>query len=341
MLGRKPKALLRPKNPAILLVIVLALVLNSQIFIYAFPETSKLETPVLARDFSSLYVGAWRLFNNPTAVYYDGALPGDYKIDGCPQPYRYPPCFLLICAPFLVLTYQNALYAFDILQFLSVLFLAYLVYKLLENKPLIASSAVALIILVNPLLFMPSLCGNYSASSFLSHRYVSLHLQTFSPSYYSAYRLANAHVLQNTLLIGALYFSHSKKPKASALLFTFGSMDPRASFFSLPLLMWYNRGRLKKFVAWSVIFIAATNLPFFFYYGVGFGLFQTNFRSSISLMDFITYDYLPIFSVVSLSALEMASALLVQGRVMGLQKLKVETHQYLTRAFVNRKDRDH
>jgi hypothetical protein len=295
------------KKMAIILVILLAVLINFQIFCYTYPQTFEPQAPDLARDFSAYYMGEWRLFHNPNAVYSDGVQAGDYQIIGQPQTFRYPPSFLILFAPFLTLSYQNALNAFDIIQFLSILALAFFVYKLIKNKPLIVASVVAVIVLVNPLLFLPS--GGYSITGFLHWRIVSLHVQTISPSYYCGYLLANAHILQNTLLVGALYFGFSKKPWLSALLFTFGILDPRAALFSLPLLLWYNRHAVRKFIAVSSVLIAVTNLPFFFYHGVGFALFQSNFRSSVNLSDFILYDWIPIFSIAALSLLEITTSL--------------------------------
>jgi len=304
--------LLLNKKTAIISVILLAVIINFQIFCTAYPQTFGPQAPDLARDFSAYYIAAWRLFHNPTAVYAEGAQPGDYQITGRPQTFRYPPSFLIFVAPLLTLSYQTALNVFDIIQFLSILALAFFVYKLLEKKPLIAASVAAVIILANPILFLPSV--KYSITSFLHWRIVSLNLQTISPSYCCGYVLANAHILQNTLLIGALYFGFAKKPWLSALLFSFGILDPRATLFALPLLLWYNRHEIRKFIAGSAAFIGATNLPFFFYYGIGFALFQSNFREHVNLSEMILYDWIPICSIASLYILEIATAF-YSGRI--------------------------
>ena len=233
--------------------------------------------PRLARDFSAYYTGEWRLFHNPTKIYYDGIQPGDYQILPQPQPFKYTPSFLILFAPFLTLSYQNALNAFDIIQFLSILALAFFVYKLIEDKNLFLGFIVAVIVLVDPLLIAPSI--SYDVANFLHCRMISLHVQTFSPSYYCGYLLANAHILQTVLLVGALYFGFAKKPWLSALFFTFGIFDPRSALFALPLLLWYNRHSIWKFIAGSAAFLAATNLPFFFYYGVGFAFLKTETNS--------------------------------------------------------------
>jgi hypothetical protein len=309
------------KKTAIILVILLAALLNFQIFCYAYPQTFAPQAPDLARDFSAYYIAAWRLFHNPAAVYSEGVQPGDYQIIGQPQTFRYPPSFLILFAPFLILSYQNALNAFDIVQFLSIIVLAFFVYKLVEDKNLFLAAAVAVIVVVDPLLIAPSV--SYDAANFLHYRMISLHVQTFSPSYYCGYLLANAHILQNTLLVGALYFGFAKKPWLSALFFTFGVLDPRAALFSLPLLLWYNRRAMRKFIGGSAAFLMATNLPFFFYYSVGFAVFQSNFRASVNLLEMILYDWIPIFSIASLAILEIITVLYNRKIHLSFAKLKL------------------
>jgi hypothetical protein len=298
------------KKTAIILVILLAVVINFQIFCYAYPQTFEPQSLTLARDFSAYYIAAWRLVHNPTTVYSEGVQPGDYQLLGQPQPFRYIPSFLILIVPFLTLSYQNALNAFDTIQFLSILALAFFVYKLIKNKPLIPASIVAEIVLVNPLLFplILSPSGGYGLTDFLHWRIFSLHVQTISPCYYAGYVLANAHILQNTLLVGALYFGFTKKPWLSALLFAFGSSDPRASLFALPLLLWYNRQAIRKFIVGSAAFLTATNLPFFFYYGVGFALLQTQVHASV-VSEIFLYDWIPLYSIAALAILEVVTAL--------------------------------
>jgi hypothetical protein len=135
----------------------------------------------LLRVSSTYYMGEWRLFHNPTKVYYDGSQPGDYELIGQPQPFKYTPSFLILFAPFLALSYQNALNAFDIVQFLSIIALAFFVYKLVEDKNLFLAAVVALIVVVDPLLIAPSI--SYDVAGFLHYRMISLHVQTFSPCY--------------------------------------------------------------------------------------------------------------------------------------------------------------
>ncbi len=302
----KPMKLVLSRKTGIILVLALLVFLNFSIFAYAYPQTFKPESANLARDFSAYYMGEWRLIHNPTQIYSSSVQPGDYQIVGQPQPFKYAPSFLILLSPSLAFGYQNALSAFDIVQFLLILPLAFFVYELIKGKNLFAGVAAAVIVLVDPILIAPS--ASYSITGFLHYRMLSLHVQTFSPSYYCGYLLANAHILQTVLLVGAIYFGFAKKPWLSALLFAFGVFDPRVALFALPLLLWYNRGSLWKFVGGSAVFLVATNLPFFFYNGVGFSFLSTELNAA-TVSHMYLYDWIPLYSIGALSMLELVTVL--------------------------------
>jgi hypothetical protein len=251
-------------------------------------------------------MGEWRLFHNPENVYFDGSLPSDYPIIGQPQPYKYIPNFLLFFAPFMALSYQNALHAFDILQVLLIPLLGFFVYRLVEDKNLFLAAAVALIVILDPILIAPSI--SYDMVNFLHYRAYSLQVQTFSPSYLCGYTLANAHILQTVLLVGALYFGFIKKPKASALLLVLGAFDPRSVLFVLPLLLWYNRHSIWRFIGWTAILLAITNLPFFLYGGVGFAFLNSVFSGEVVFQMYL-YDWIPIYAAAALTIAEVITIL--------------------------------
>jgi hypothetical protein len=281
------------------------LALNLFIFCYAYPETTKLEFGNSARDFSAYYMGAWRLFNNPTMVYHDGSLPSDYALTGTPQPYKYPPSFLLLMVPFLSAKYMDVLVTFNFLQLALIPLLAFFVYKLIKNKNPVWAAVAAFIILVQPL---PTPASNIPYSEPFHFGPLSVPIQTFAPSYYCGYVYINAHILQAILLVGALYFGCNKKPWLSALLFAFGLMDPRAAFFAIPLLLWYNRSKLREFLAGSTIFIVTTNLPFMFYNDVGLTFLRTVLDANIIAQSY-AYDWIPSYSVIALTVLEFGTIL--------------------------------
>ncbi len=312
--------LLLTKKTAITLVIILAVLLNLSIFLIAYPETFKPQSATLARDFSAYYTGEWRLFHNPTKIYSDAIQPGDYQILPTPQPFKYTPSFLILFAPFLTLNYQNALNSFDIIQFLSMIPLAFFVYKLVKDKNLFLAVTVAIIVIVDPILYAPSI--GYSTTQFLHTRMLSLHYQTLSPSYYCGYVLANAHILQTTILVGALYFGFAKKPWLSALFFAFGVFDPRSALFALPLLLWYNRHTIWKFIAGSAGFLAATNLPFFFYYGIGFTFLLTETHASVVSQMYL-YDWIPLYAIAAIAIAEIVTGLLNRNIRFNFSRLKL------------------
>jgi hypothetical protein len=292
------------KKTAIISIIALAVILNFSIFAQAYPLTFTPQTDTLERDFSAYYIGEWRLFNNPTQVYHDGSLPGDYPLAAQPQPFKYIPNFLILFAPFSILSYQNALSAFDIVQFLSMIPLAFFTYKLVKDKNLFLAAAVVLIVLLQPILISPSIA--YDDANFLHYRMISLNVQTFSPSYLCGYTLANAHILQNTLLVGALYFAFSKKPWLAALMFTFGAFDPRVALVAAPLLLWYNRQSLVKFVGATTVLLVATNLPFFLYSGIGESFLNLVVTGNVVSQMYL-YEYIPLYSIMALTLLEIGT----------------------------------
>jgi hypothetical protein len=290
----------------ILTVILIAVALNALTFGLAFPIAFQLpKSSTFARDFSAYYIGEWRLFHNPTQIYYGGTVRRDYLILPRPQTFKYTPSFLIFFAPFLALSYPNALAVFDILQFALIPALAYFVYKLVKDKNLVLASVASVIILVDPL---PSLSILYSPHSILKITVNSLGAASFSPGYFCGYMLGNAHVLQATLLVGALYFGYARKPWLSALLFMFGSFDPRAALLALPLLIWYNRHSIVKFVAGSAALLAAANLPFFFYYGVAYSFLNAEVNGNIAVQMY-QYDWIPVYSIAALTIIEIATQL--------------------------------
>ncbi len=284
---------------------MIAIVFNVASFCFAYPEISTPQFETSARDFSAYYIGAWRLFNNPTQVYHDGALPGDYPLNGTPQPFKYTPSFLILMTPFLALNYLDALVVFDFLQLVLMPLLAFFTYKLVKDKNLILGAIVAVIILITPL---PTPASNIPYTEPLHLGIFDINVQCFAPAYYCGYVYINAHILQAVLLIGALYFGYIKKPWLSALLFSFGLLDPRAALVAIPLLLWYNLQKIRQFLLASVGFVLVTNLPFFFYHDVGLTFLRMGMSADIVSQSY-AYDWIPIYGVVSLTIIEIISVI--------------------------------
>jgi len=315
------------KNKKLLIsVIVVAVALNAVIFCFVYPEAFKLPASAsIAMDFSAYYIGGWRLFHNPTNIYYGGIVPHEYPIPPRPQTFKYTPSFLVFVTPFLSLSYPNALASFDLIQIALIPALAFFVYKIIKDKNLVVGTIAAVIVLIDPL---PPLPLNQSALNLLGFRFTTLSAQTFSSSYYLGYLLGNAHVLQTVLLVGALYFGFAKRPWLSALFFAFGVFDPRAALFALPLILWYNRQKILQFISGAAVFLAVTNLPFFFYYNIGFTFLQQEVKGSI-ISQLYGYDSIPIYAVSALTIAEIISVISrkpkISFRFPKITKTKLET----------------
>lgn len=281
------------KKQKLLLILLITVAINLVFYVVALPQTFKPENDKYARDFSAYYIGIWRLIHNPTQVYYGGSLASDYQITPKVQSYKYSPSFLILLAPFSALNYQTALEVFDAIQIGLIPALAFFVYYLVKDKSLRVGGVAAIIVMIDPL---PSLLMNSSGIKF--------NVSSFAPSYYLAYALANAHVLQVVLLVGAIYFGYVKKPWFSALLFALGAFDPRAAIVAFPLLVWYNRQKIAQFFVGAVAFFAAMNLPFFFYYGVGSSFLKTDFDGRI-VSQLYQYDWIPLYAMLALTVAEI------------------------------------
>jgi hypothetical protein len=264
------------KNKLVLIsVIALALALNAYTFSLAYPETFKPMSPIYARDFSAYYIGEWRLLHNPSTIYIGGNQPDDYPITPNVHTFKYTHSFMIFFAPFINLSYQDALVAFNILQFVSIFALAFFIYKIVKDKKLLWGSIAAIVVLI-----------------------------AFQPGYYWGYAQANAHIIQTTLIVGALYFGFSKKPLLSALLLTVAAFDPRIALLAFPLLLWYNRQKLLRFIIGTVAFLGAFNLPFFFYHNIGMNFLQTEVNGDI-VSQIYSYDLTPMIAVATLTILEI------------------------------------
>jgi hypothetical protein len=289
----------------IALAIAVALTLNVVTFVFAYPGMFKPSSPTLARDFSAYYIAGWRLFHDPTKIYAGGSQSGDYPILPKPQTFKYAPSFLILVSPFLSLSYQNAFLTFNLVQLALMPLLGFFVYKLVRDKNLLLAALACIVILLDPL---PPLPIGQAQIQLLHYRFTSINLQTFSWAFYWGYVCGNAHVLQTILLVAAMYLGISRKPWLSALVFAFGSFDPRFALLGLPLIVWYNRKNISTFIAGTIVFLSVTNLPFFFYYGIGFAFLRATVVTGI-VSQMYAYDWIPFYSILVLSLIEMVNIL--------------------------------
>ncbi len=264
--------------------IAILIALNLYTFIVAYPETY---TPspgittsgdILAKDFSAYYMGAWRLWNNPSHIYTFGALGGaEPAIPPRPEAYKYLPNFLLVVTPFLSLGYQQALLAFDIVQFMLLPAMAFLLYRLLGNKHLAVTFVVMVIALLLP--FPTAAWG-------------------FSPSYYWQWGEGQAKVFVTFLLLLSFYLGSRGKPVLSGIVFAFGFFDPRFGLLAIPFFVMYNRKNLKAATASAIGALVLSNLMLL-YPSMGVGFIGMVFGSGITTPLYY-YSFIPLFTLLSL-----------------------------------------
>jgi hypothetical protein len=287
-----------PKKVFIIAVTVV-IALNLYTLIVAYPQTHTpshgitADAPILAKDFSAYYMGAWRLWNDPNHIYVNSTFTGEPVIKPYPEIYKYLPSFLLIVSPFLTLSYQQALTAFDIVQFLLLPFMAYFIYKIESDKPI----WVALIIIVIALLMPYPTPG-----------------QGLSLSYYWQWGEGQAKVFITFLLLLSFYLGWRGKPVLSGIAFAFGFFDPRFGLLAIPLFISYNRNNIRLASVSAVGSLLLSNAM----------LLLPGMRTSFVTMVFSQAVTTPIFyySLIPLVTLSVLIAVNFkeEGRAFGLIK---------------------
>ncbi len=264
--------------------IAILIVLNMYTFAAAYPETHRLDAGInvggqlLAKDFSAFYSGAWRLLHDPSQIYTGRSIvPGEPTIYPQPEAYKYLPSFLLIVSPFLVLNYQQALLAFDVVQFALLPIMALLLYELLDKKGIALTFIVAVIALLLPL---------------------PLPNWGFSASYFWQWGEGQAKVLLTFLLLLAFYLGASGRPALSGIVFAFGFFDPRFGLLALPLFFAYNRKNLLPSIGSMLTALAVSNLVLL-YPGTGSGFLNMILSDAVATPLYY-YSLIPLFTMGSL-----------------------------------------
>ena len=264
--------------------VAVIILLNLYTFVIAYPETYTINAGIntsgtpLAKDFSAYYMGTWRLWNNPAHIYNFGALnDGEPIILPYPEAYKYLPSFLLIVSPLLALDYQQALLIFDIIQFMLLPLMAYILYKLLESKHI----AVALTVMVIALL-LPFPTLNHGLSL----------------SYYWQWGEGQAKVFLTFLLLLSFYFGSRGKPCLSGIALAFGFFDPRFGLLALPLFVMYNRKNIKA-ATMSLIGSLALSNAMLLYPGMASNFLGMVFASAVTTPLYY-YALIPFFTLLAL-----------------------------------------
>jgi hypothetical protein len=278
------KAEIRHTKTILFIAATVLITLNLYTFIAAYPETYtpspgiNTQGTILAKDFSAYYVGAWRLWHNPSQIYHFGALGGAEPFTPpYPEAYKYLPSFLLVITPFLSLGYQQALVAFDLLQFLLLPIMAYLLYKLLCSKHIAVTFAVMVIALLLP---FPSPNGGLSLS------------------YYWQWGEGQAKVFLIFMLLLSFYLGAKGRPNLSGIALALDFFDVRFGLLSIPLFIMYNRKNIKTATASAIGTLAVSNLMLL-YPGTGLGFLNMVFASGVTTPLYY-YSLIPFFTLMTL-----------------------------------------
>ncbi len=279
---------LKSKKLLFAVAIVIIIGLNFYTFSVALPYLNRpmnLGSEDLPRDFSVYYIAGWRMLHNPSQIFTVGALS-----DGEPQilpqitPYKYLPSFLVLTSPLQSFGYYQAFWVFDAVQFALLPLMAFLLYKLLENK----NPAVAMAILVAVLLLPYPMPG-----------------RGLSVSYFMSWAEGQAKILLSALLLISFYLGHKGKPQLSGIAFALGAFDPRFAFLALPLFLFYNKGKLTTAIIPMLLVLVGANF-LVFYPGVPDGFFGMVFGSGTTT-PLYTPAWIPTVMLVALIAINSRS----------------------------------
>jgi len=271
------------KKTVIFLIVLVSILLNMYTFIQAYPETFTIDpgmwgSQIHAKDFSAYYTGAWRLFHDPSNIYTEGLLnDGQPLIYPQPDPFKYLPSFLIFISPLLVLNYQEALIAFDVIQFLLLPIMAFLIYTLLKERSILTIAIVIIIAILQP--------------SPVPH-------WGLSASYFWQWGEGQDKVLNTTLLLLSFYLGKSGKPILSGTALALGAFDPRFFLLSLPLFAFYNKLDLKRAGLSLVASLAMLNFPLLLG-GIGFGFLRMVAERGASTPLYY-YALIPLLTLVSI-----------------------------------------
>jgi len=234
----------------------------------------------LPRDFSVYYIAAWRMFHNLSQIFTPRPLAdGEPAIYPSLTPYKYLPSFLLLISPLVNLSYYQAFWVFDAVQFALLPLIALLLYKLLEKKnPIIAFLIiVAVVLLPYP---MPG--------------------RGLSVSYFMSWAEGQAKILLSFLLLVSFYLGYKGRPVLSGVVFALGAFDPRFAVLGLPLFLFYNKNKLRNALGTMIIALVASNF-LVFYPGAAQG-FLNMILSSGDSTPFHTPSWIPLVMIVCLIA---------------------------------------
>lgn len=272
------------KNIAIVLVAALV-ILSLPTFMPAYSQISNIDSGCcsnqpLARDFSAFYIGAYRLFHNPSQIYTHGYVnDGEPQIYPRPEQYKYLPSYLLIISPLLLLSYQNAIKFYDVLQFLMLPIIGILVYNLTREKGWAITVIAEILVLL-----LPSPAPGWG----------------LSVGYFWQWKEGQSKVFETFLLTLALYMGQRQKPVLSGLCLGVAFFDPRFAVVSIPLFATLNISRIRSATKSLAVTLILSNLPFM-YPGVAGSFLGMLFTTGLATALY-PYAIIPLATIVFLSS---------------------------------------
>jgi hypothetical protein len=238
------------------------------------------------------------MFHYPSQIFTTGHLSdGEPAIYPSPTPYKYLPSFLVLVAPLVNLSYYQAFWVFDAVQFALLPLIALLLYKLLEKK----NPTVAFLVLVAVVLLPYPMPG-----------------RGLSVSYFMSWAEGQAKIFLTFILLLSFYLGYKGRQVLSGVVFAVGAFDPRFLVLALPLFLFYNKNKLRNAFGTMVIALVGFNFMVF-YPGTAEGLVSMVFGSG-DTTPFYTPSWIPLVMIVCLIAVN--SRQMFDALKSGFQKLQ-------------------
>jgi hypothetical protein len=308
---------LKTRNALIWFAILAAILvfLNLLTFLGALPETSGTQLLCFSnlctnagRDFSAYYEAGYRFLYNPTMVYSNGTVALANGTVVTAQVFRYSPFFLPLFIVPLVLffDYTHALKVFDLIQFLLLPLMGYLLYKIMMMTAPTAQTIEKRTFAFFSLTLVITILEPFG----LTHPNITF----WSWSYSRLWMEGEARVLQTMLILLTLYLV-LKSSKFSGIPLVLSSFDPRMSILSLPLLVYLamRRKTLGRFARSALGSFGVLYTPTMLYANLGIA-----FLGTVFIKDFVIYAYewVPLLTIISLTGTIFASEFIPRLEIM-------------------------
>lgn len=283
----------------LLVLVTVLLVLNLFTFLPAFSQVSTVDSGCcsnhpLAKDFSGVYIGAWRLFHDPAQIYFHGYVnDGEPFIYPQPEQYKYLPSFLIITSPLLALPYGKALAFYDVLQFALLPLIGILVYRLTREQGWMATIVAETLVLL-----LPSPVPGWG----------------FSVAYFWQWKEGQSKVIETLLLTASLYLGKEGRSVLSGVILGIAFFDPRFALISSPLFLTFNAAKLSTAVKSFLVTLTLSNAALL-YPALGISFVEMVFSTGISTALY-PYAIIPLAETVFLTFINYYEVRTELGRIV-------------------------